>query len=396
MSWLKTLIVGLIGVVMLGSADLRAQGIEFFEGTWQEALEAAKAEEKLIFVDGYAVWCGPCKRMAKNVFPQEEVGAFYNEKFINVKMDMEKGEGLTFREKYPIEAFPTLYYIDYTGELVHKVKGAQSAEGLIKLGEVALSKIDRSQAFAEQYEAGERDPELVYNYVKELNRAGKPSLAIANEYLRNQADLTTEQNLRFILEAAVEADSRIFGLLIEHRDAIEALEGPEAVYRKIEKACANTLDKAVEFQTELLLEEAKSKMAEYHSKDVAQRFAVEADVAYYLQSGDPEALTAAYRKWTKELGKERPVELVKAAKELSERYANHEGCQKEAIRMVETALKVEEDYRYYYAYAQILARAGEQKDAVKAAEKAVKKAEPMGEGAVQMAQQLLERLQSNS
>ena len=73
---------------------LPGQGIIFFEGTWKEALEKAKKEDKLVFVDSYTTWCGPCIKMAKNVFTQESVGSFYNQNFINIKLDMEKEDGV--------------------------------------------------------------------------------------------------------------------------------------------------------------------------------------------------------------------------------------------------------------------------------------------------------------
>jgi len=163
---LSTLLVALSFI-----ATASAQGIEFFHGTFEEAKELAKAEEKIIFVDAYAQWCGPCKRMAANVFTQSEVGDFHNSKFINMKIDMEDKEGRKFGRKYPVSAFPTLFYIDYTGEVVHKVKGGKTVEKLIELGKFALSKVDRSGEYAAAYENGDRDPQLVYSYVKELNRA---------------------------------------------------------------------------------------------------------------------------------------------------------------------------------------------------------------------------------
>ena len=58
-----------------------AQGIEFFHGTWVEALAEAKKQEKPIFVDAYTTWCGPCQMMSKNVFTHADVGAFFNENF---------------------------------------------------------------------------------------------------------------------------------------------------------------------------------------------------------------------------------------------------------------------------------------------------------------------------
>ena len=108
-----------LAILFLGAVQLTAQGIEFFHGTWDEALAKAKEERKPIFVDAYAVWCGPCKRMAKQVFTDKKVGDFYNASFVNMKLDMEKGEGLKFRKKYPVSAFPTLYYIDAGGEVLH-------------------------------------------------------------------------------------------------------------------------------------------------------------------------------------------------------------------------------------------------------------------------------------
>ena len=110
------------------STTIFAQGIEFLHGTWDEAIEMAQKEDKIIFVDAYATWCGPCKRMSENVFTQAEVGSFYNSNFINLKLDMEKGEGLKFGKKYPVSAYPTLYYIAPDGRVVQNIRGAQDVE----------------------------------------------------------------------------------------------------------------------------------------------------------------------------------------------------------------------------------------------------------------------------
>jgi thiol-disulfide isomerase/thioredoxin len=233
-----------------------AQGIEFFQGRWEDAIEEAKKLGKPIFVDAYAKWCGPCKRMAATTFKSAEAGEFFNKNFINVKLDAEEGDGIVFRRKYPVSAFPTLFFIDEKGEVLHKLVGAQDVKGLIEQGNLALRKVDFSKEYAAEYEKGNREPELIYNYVKSLNKSNKSSLKISNEYIRTQKDLTTEFNLRFLLEAAVEADSRLFTLLIENRKAIAKLEGEPAVADRIELACGNTVKKAIEFETPELLDEA--------------------------------------------------------------------------------------------------------------------------------------------
>ena len=67
------------------SADVK--GIIFFNGTFAEALAEAKKTNKALFVDFYAVWCVPCKHMAKNVFTLKEVGDYMNKHFISLQIE---------------------------------------------------------------------------------------------------------------------------------------------------------------------------------------------------------------------------------------------------------------------------------------------------------------------
>lgn len=116
------------------------EGIKFFEGTWDEALLTARTEKKLIFLDAYAVWCGPCKKMEANVFPKEEVGEFFNANFINFKMDMEKGIGPELAKKWQLTSYPTLYFVAASGDTVQSTIGYHKANDLIELGRMALEK----------------------------------------------------------------------------------------------------------------------------------------------------------------------------------------------------------------------------------------------------------------
>ncbi len=115
------------------------EGISFFHGTWAEALASSKKENKLIFLDAYAAWCGPCKTMAKNTFTKKDVGDFFNANFINVKMDMEKDpEGQRLSNKFKLRAYPTLYFINGNEALIHQELGMQKPKQLIQLGEQVL------------------------------------------------------------------------------------------------------------------------------------------------------------------------------------------------------------------------------------------------------------------
>lgn len=121
-----------------GEGDKKAKateetGIQFIEGSWASILKKAKAEKKIIFFDAYTTWCGPCKLLQKNVFTRSDVAEVFNKNFINVKFDMESGEGPALAKKYPLEGYPTLFFIDPDGKMVRQVLGYQKPEDLIKV-----------------------------------------------------------------------------------------------------------------------------------------------------------------------------------------------------------------------------------------------------------------------
>ena len=74
-------------------------GVDFQHLTFDEALAKAKAEKKLVFVDCYTTWCGPCKMMTTKIFPMKEAGEFFNPRFVCVKFDMEQGEWKELKNK---------------------------------------------------------------------------------------------------------------------------------------------------------------------------------------------------------------------------------------------------------------------------------------------------------
>ncbi|MDF1867622.1 MAG: thioredoxin family protein, partial [Saprospiraceae bacterium] len=316
-------------MLFVGTSQIFSQGIEFFQGTWDEALALAKEKDKIIFVDAFAVWCGPCKRMAKNVFTQEKVGDFYNSNFINVKLDMERGEGLKFRQKYPVGAFPTLFYIDYTGEVVKQVRGAQQADPLIQLGSSVLKSIDRSGQYAEEYEKGNRNPELVYKYVQSLNKAGKSSLKVSNEYFRDDRDMTNELNIQLLFESTVAADSRIFDLFAKNYIAIGKVKGLQAVNERVLMACSKTASKAIEFQTLELLEEAKEKMEKYYPAR-ADKFGLENDMAYFRKIGDHKSFLKSCQAYSKRIAKGNAKSLNDLAGQIQMSFGEDEKCMKMA------------------------------------------------------------------
>lgn len=109
-------------------------GIKFDKTSMKKALSQAKSSGKLIFIDVYTTWCGPCKEMARTTFQSDEVGKLFNKKFINLKLDAEnETDGQEVAQTYGVSAFPTLLFINGDGKLVKKLVGKQSEEKLLSI-----------------------------------------------------------------------------------------------------------------------------------------------------------------------------------------------------------------------------------------------------------------------
>lgn len=141
------------------------EGIQFNHCSWNEAKAKAKKEKKLIFIDFYTQWCGPCLNMAQNTFVLGSVGNFYNEHFVNLKIDAENGEGIMLAKKYQIQSYPTFVFIDpKTEEAVHVSGSTQDRETFLFTGASALEPKKRSGYLAEQKQAGNVKPEFLLDY----------------------------------------------------------------------------------------------------------------------------------------------------------------------------------------------------------------------------------------
>lgn len=356
-------------ILVLVFTQVTAQGIEFFHGSYEEALAESKSQGKLIFVDAYAEWCGPCKRMAATVFKEDQVGEFYNQNFINMKIDMEKGEGPKLARKYGVRAYPTFFFLDEKGEIVAKATGGRQTKQFLQLGANALKKYDKSGEFAEMYEKGDRSPDLLRKYAYTLLAAKKEHLKIANEYFKTQEDLTKDINLNAIFDFTTEADSRIFDLLIKHKTAISKLKSETAVFNKIETACLATARKAADYKFENLLNEAKSKMKTNYPQK-SKEFSLKADMIYGLGTTDASLYMKACKKYLSKYVKDNVAEHHSQAQMLMTRFSDNEKAMKMAEKLSKKAALNGGLSNQNLTYAKILYANGKSESAFRIAKKA--------------------------
>ncbi len=113
--------------------------IKFIQGeTLEEVLVRSKKEGKPVFIDFYIDRCAPCKFMDETAFTHPNVFELFNDKFINFKVDAIDFDYVDLAQKYNVQAYPTLVFLDSRGEILQEHGGGASAVKLIELAEKVI------------------------------------------------------------------------------------------------------------------------------------------------------------------------------------------------------------------------------------------------------------------
>jgi len=184
---LFSLIIYLCFAISANAQTIPSKGIEFFKGSWEEVLEEAEKQQKLIFVDVYTDWCGPCKQMDSDIFPLQEVGELYNKLFINYRLNAEKGQGIQLANQYAVKSYPCYLFLDHAGNVLDRDGDYQSQVAFIALGKRASEKRNaggKLDEFKARYEKGDRQPDFLKSYLVKRTTLGLDNSQILNKYVK--------------------------------------------------------------------------------------------------------------------------------------------------------------------------------------------------------------------
>jgi thiol-disulfide isomerase/thioredoxin len=230
--------------LFLHSFPGNSQGIKFTSKEWQDAVKQAAKEDKLVFLDMYTDWCGPCKLLKENVFIRWDVANFFNKNFINVQMNLEKGLGPMLGMQYGVRMVPTLIFITPDGTLLHKIEGFQKPQQLINHGEIAMLPERKYEAWDNRYVEGVRMPDFLYSYAKYRETLFDGShVKIAEEYLGTQKDWLTDKNIQFIYHFSNELHSTFFKFMTENKSEFIDLLGKQAVENTVNILVQNEINR---------------------------------------------------------------------------------------------------------------------------------------------------------
>ena len=231
--------LSMIFSLMLMTSMIFAQGINFeADGTTlKEAAAKAKKEGKLVFVDCYTQWCGPCKKMARDIFPDAKVGKYMNARFVNLKIDMEAKYAEGLAKEWQVSGYPTFIIFNADGKEVGRFMGGSDADGFIRRVEEKSAVDAASNSLEERWNNGERSDAFLKEYLASLTATYKRDDAnMVAETLLNGKEETfaKDKELADIFMKHVNnpfASSFIY--TAQHPEALKATVGERAVDMKI-------------------------------------------------------------------------------------------------------------------------------------------------------------------
>ena len=381
-------------LIILSVLSFAQEGIKFETSDFKTILAKAKKENKLIFLDAYTTWCGPCKLMAKNIFTLKSVGDHYNANFVNAKIDMEKGEGIDIAKKYDVKVFPTYLFIDGNGELVHRTVGYVPEKEFIQFAKDASDPSKRVAALKERFEKGEKDPEFLKNLVNltaftETDYAGK----VFEKYITAKANTPlAADDMQMLFMTLKNSESPAYKIFKEKKaDLLKFM--PEKSYEATDKSLKiNTVIKKAYNEESKTYDENKfiEGTKDFLTKDEAVKYLSKIKAGKALKDKD----IATYEKLTLETYKDytnfNSNELNSIAWNFFENVTNKSSLET-ALKWAQESVKQSENSANTDTLANLYNKLNDKANAKIWAEKAIELAKKNGEDASET-QKLLDSL----
>lgn len=353
--------------------------ITFINQDIAAAKKAAKAKDQIMFVDAYTTWCGPCKMMDRNTFNDKEVATFYNDNFVNLKLDMEKGNGVSFSSTYEVRGYPSLLFLDADGQLVHRALGYHNTKDFLSLGEAAIDPDRQVMTLQRRFESGDRDKTFLANYADALTMAGMDGYEhVTKAYLETESDWKSPDNIQFLFDySKATYDSDLFKYMLKNEADFRKVIGEDKVDQKKEFAAASDIrSQKVEVADK---EAVQNHFARYFGDDATSR-----GTAYYLQTLMYAPGEVNEQKYLSEV-----MLFMATSPELSSQVLNSHAWRiyelsddrshlSEANEWIDKSIQLEENSYNTDTKAAILYKLGEKKEALTMAERSVELAEKEG------------------
>ena len=246
------LILTLLFLSSIPAAPASAQGVNFIDNLSWSAIQAkAKAENKYIFVDGFTTWCGPCRMMRNVILTQPEAGAYFNDKFISVSVQLDTtarddrqvrrwySDAHDLMVQYNIRAFPTFLIFSPEGQPLNRIVGGRnSAAQFIAIVDESFDTTKQYYTKLQQFHDGRRDEDFLRKLALQASRVYDPDngRTIANAYFAAQTNTFNHGSLEVLSKYTESSRDPGFNIFIDHAAQIDSVLGPGAAATHVNEA----------------------------------------------------------------------------------------------------------------------------------------------------------------
>jgi len=372
--------------------DANYIGIKFETYTnFDSIVEFAQSLNKPIFIDCYASWCGPCKMMSAQVFPDTTVGQYFNAQYVSYKIDMEK-EGKSLREKFNIIGYPTYIFLNPLGEEMHRAVGYIQKDEFIDLAARAKDSELNMAGYQKSFKEGNRALDFLAQYANTLSDAGlsfeEPVKAYLSQLETN--DYYTQSTYDFFLLYLNDINSKETKFLLDQKNKLISVFG-EFQYNMLMQRIAEAYFRTYVYRP---LEPKNLTAVINYLKDnnieEANKYAFEFEFTFHRRRQDwlnyEKTALAGVEKYLADDDNA----LNNAAWIFYEHIENPESIQ-EAVKWAIMSVQLNPQYSNMDTYASILFKAGVFDEAKYAAQKAIELGKAQGQD-VGTTQALLEKI----
>ena len=345
-----------LATALLCSIMLFAQGVNFQDLTYEEALQKAKAENKWVFVDCYTSWCGPCKMMADKIFPQKEAGDYFNPLFVCVKYDMEKGEGLELAKKFDIQSYPTFVILNSEGVVRQKLMGSSELDEFIERVKKALANTEILDEIEAKYNNGNRDKEFLTQYIGDILNVSTPKAQKAAlelyQQLSDEERFSEKYWFLFSNDQLAPIGSKLFNFLVENHEKFAASLGEQKVkayiYIILDAKLTDILMGRGKEITPELVDQMKKYLEALNFPTIGNNSFLKADIAKIVLTGNQEELLKYCEDLVQKIpGEKFPFIIVYAIKgkitpEQADRWAKVLQTAKDKFTVPQTVINIDQ------------------------------------------------------
>jgi len=356
---------------LIVGTSLFAQGIQFEQGSLEQALQKAKEKNRLVFMDCYTTWCGPCKHLSEKIFTRQKVGEFFNTNFVNIKVDMESEEGKILIKKYPVKAYPTLLYLESNGEIRHIMVGAGDEKRILDGAKCAVDPHKNWSALQQKFTNGERSKDFLKDYIIAAAQARMPTRQASYYYFsqKKQEDLINEEDAQLIIFSVKSISNPVFQYLAKNRRQFYEVVEKERIDRYIENTMSRELEILTRQKKFAEMESKKNELIEL-DKELGTKVVLLAEIQMsYLNKEQSYKAMAKYGLIYEFDNPERLNEYVSAIT-----FSKHKCCadlMEDALVLASRAVELEGSYKNLDLLAIVLDKTGRSEEGKKYAKDAL-------------------------